>query len=158
MSARLPLAIVVAVARNGVIGRAGGLPWSVPEDLRHFRAVTMGHTILMGRRTWEGIGLPLPGRRTIVVTRGPAPAGAEGAPSLEEALLLARQTDDEPRIVGGAVLYAAALPLATRIFWTEIDQSPEGDTWFPSFDHTQWREVAARPSEGARFVELERAP
>jgi dihydrofolate reductase len=155
-----PLTIVVAIARNGVIGDKGGLPWRIPEDLRHFRAVTTGHAIVMGRKTHESLGRPLPGRRNIVVSRNPAARfeGCETAESLEQAVLLARETDDDPRIIGGSALYTAALPLATRIYLTEIDRDVEGDTTL-TIDRAGFREVERRRGEedGVWFVTLERA-
>lgn len=128
-----PLAMVVCVADDGTIGKDGGLPWHLPEDLRHFKAVTMGHAIVMGRRTHASIGRALPGRRSIVVTRDPSyvAPGCEIAPSLERALELARETDDEPRVIGGSSLYAEALPSATRIFLTRWHRVAHGDVFFP---------------------------
>lgn len=153
-----PLALVVAIADGGVIGKEGGLPWHLPEDMRHFKAVTMGHAIIMGRKTHASIGRPLPGRRNIVVSRTvDAFEGCEKASSLEEAIALARATDDEPRIIGGAAIYEAALPLATRIFLTEVHREVEGDAFF-HLDRSGWREVERRPgeTEGVEFVTLER--
>ncbi len=154
------LAIVVAVARNGVIGKDGGLPWRLPEDLKHFRAVTTGHAIVMGRKTWDSIGRPLPQRRSIVVTRDPtfAAVGAEVAHDLGVALDLAFATDDEPRVIGGGQIYAAALPLATALYLTEVDQDVDGDVFFPTVDRAAFREVARRTGEtpGVTFVELRR--
>lgn len=144
MSVRPRVTLVAAVARNGVIGREGGLPWRLPADLRRFRALTWGHPVVMGRRTWESIGgRPLPGRRNIVVTRRPgyrAP-GAEVAGSPEAALMLAAGAD-EVMVIGGGELYAAFLPLAGRILLTEVDAEPEGDARFPDLDPTEWEEVA----------------
>ena len=153
------LALIVAVSKNGVIGAAGGLPWHIPEDLKHFKRHTMGHAILMGRRTYDSIGRPLPGRRNIVVTRqvNLSIEGCEVVHSLEDAIALARTGgDDEPRIIGGASLYAEALPLATRLILTEVHQVIEGDTHFPDFDRTEWREVARDARGGHTFLELER--
>jgi len=156
-----PLAVVVAVARNGVIGRGGELPWHIPEDLRHFQRVTTGHAIVMGRRTYESIGRPLPRRRSIVVSRRPGLVieGCEVAPSVEAAIALARTTDAEPRVIGGAGVYAAALPLATRIYLTRVERDVDGDVSFPSLDPAQWREVERRDGEtpGVVFVTLDRA-
>jgi dihydrofolate reductase len=146
---------VVAVARNGVIGKDGALPWRYPEDMRHFKRVTLGHAVIMGRRTWESIGKPLVDRRNIVVSRAALP-GVEVVPTLEQALALARTADDEPRVIGGAGLYAAALPLATRLYLTEVEREVEGDTFFPPFDRTAWRETERRPGDGVSFVILER--
>lgn len=154
------LALVVAMSRNACIGRDGDLPWHLPEDLRHFRRVTKGHAVLMGRRTHLSIGRALPGRRNIVVTSRPesiAP-GCEAAPSLSAALAEARKDDDCPRVIGGSRLFAEALPAATRLYLTEVDQEVAGDTFFPAFDRSTWTEVERRPGEtpGVSFVLLER--
>ena len=155
-----PLAMVVAIGDNGAIGKDGKVPWRIPEDLKHFKAVTMGHAIIMGRKTWDEVGRPLPGRRNLVVSRNPALVleGAEVFTSLEAAIAAARTTDDEPHVIGGSVIYAAAMPLATRLHLTEVHRSVEADTFFPPFDRSQWREVARRPAEteGVEFVTLER--
>jgi dihydrofolate reductase len=157
---RAPLTLVVAVADGGAIGLGGQLPWRIPEDLKHFKRVTMGHAVIMGRKTWDEVGRPLPGRRNIVVSRTPGLAleGAEVAPSLEEAIALARRTDDAPCVIGGSAIYAAALPLATKIHLTEIHREVEADTFFPPFDRSAWRETERRAgeSEGVEFVTLER--
>lgn len=157
---RAPLTLVVAMARDGVIGKGGTLPWHVPEDLKHFKACTMGHAVIMGRKTFESIGRVLPGRRFVVVSRSPS-FSAEGvtvAPSLEAALEAARETDPEPCVIGGGEIYSAALPLATTIHLTEIDRDVDGDVRFPSFDRADWRELERRPGEtaGVTFVTLER--
>ena len=137
------IVLVAAVARNGVVGRAGALPWHLPEDLSHFRAATKGLPVVMGRKTWDSLPArfrPLPGRRNIVVTRQAdwQAEGAEPAASLGAALALAA---DAPRVcvIGGAELYAAALPRADELLLTEIDRDFEGDAHFPAFD----REVFA---------------
>ena len=161
MAEREALALVVAVSRNGVIGRDGGLPWHLPEDLKHFRRNTVGHAIVMGRKTWDSIGRPLPGRRNIVITRNQEfqLEGAEVVHSLEEAVALAREGgDSEPRIIGGASLYEAALPLATRIFLTEVDLEVEGDTFFPDLDQDGWRETERLEQDSLSFLVLERNP
>ena len=139
------LTVIAAVARNGVIGRALSLPWHLPADLKHFRALTMGHAVIMGRKTWESLPekfRPLPGRQNIVVTRnaGYAAAGAEVAASLPAALALARGT--QAFVIGGAELYRAALALADRLELTEIARDYEGDTFLPARDPAQWRETA----------------
>ncbi|HVJ94848.1 MAG TPA: dihydrofolate reductase [Labilithrix sp.] len=155
---RAPLAMVVAIADGGVIGKDNGLVWRLPEDMRHFKAVTMGHAIIMGRKTHASIGRALPRRRNIVVSRTASGfEGCELARSLEEAITLARTTDEEPRIIGGAQIYAEALPLATRIFLTEVHRKVEGDAFF-HLDRTGWRETSRRAgeSEGVEFVTLER--
>jgi dihydrofolate reductase len=135
--------LIVAWGRDRVIGRAGTLPWHLPEDLRHFKRTTLGHPIVMGRRTWESIGRPLPGRRSIVVTRNArfAAPGCETARSLAQALAMCRGVP-EVFVIGGAQLFAEALPLAQRLFLTEIDAAFEGDTFFPPFDRAAWRETA----------------
>lgn len=156
----MSVTLVVAAAHRGVIGRAGTIPWHVSEDMKHFRAVTTGHAIIMGRKTWDSIGRPLPHRRNVVVSRDPGLvlAGAEVAPNLEAALALAWQTDDEPRVIGGATIYAAALPAATVLHLTEVDQEVEGDTFFPPFDRAAFDEVSRRAGEtpGVTFLELRR--
>jgi len=155
-----PLALIFAVARNGVIGKGGQLPWRIPEDLAHFKRTTMGHAILMGRKTWEETRRPLPGRRNVIITRTPgfeAP-GCEVAASLEEAIALARSTDPLPFVIGGAEIFRLALPLATVIHLTEIDRDVEGDTFF-HLDRTGFVETARRTSEtpDVSFVTLERS-
>lgn len=155
------LALVVAVARNGVIGKDGGLPWRIPEDLKHFKRNTVGHAVIMGRKTWDSIGKPLVERRNIVVSRNPELRfeGAEVVSSLEAALVLAREHDEEPRVIGGAELYRQALPQATRIFLTEVDRDVEGDTFFPHLDRAEWREISRQPGADptVSYVTLERA-
>jgi dihydrofolate reductase len=139
------LTLIAAVARNSVIGIDNRLPWHLPADLRHFKALTLGHTVIMGRKTWESLPAnfrPLPGRRNIVVTRNGAyqAEGAAIAAALPAALLVADK--DEAFVIGGAELYAAALPLADRLQVTEIDSDFEGDTLFPVIDPMQWRETS----------------
>jgi dihydrofolate reductase len=152
-----PLALIVAWAGpRRVIGRAGSLPWRLPEDLRRFRDLTMGHALLMGRRTFESIGRALPGRRNLVLTRRPgwkAP-GVEVHRDFEEALEAARSTDPCPFVIGGERLYALALPLVTRMEVTEIAAEVEGDTFFPAFEEAAFEVVAERPAHtvGVRFV------
>lgn len=145
------VSIVAAVARGGVIGRAGTIPWRLPEDSRHFRDLTMGHAVVMGRRTWDSLPerfRPLPGRRNVVVTRslGWAAEGAERAASLADALELLA---DEPQVfvAGGAELYAEALPLADELLVTEVDAEFEGDVFFPQLDGTLFREVSREAHE-----------
>jgi len=143
------LAIIVAIAGNGVIGVDNRLPWRLPEDLRHFRAVTTGHAVIMGRRTWESLPKPLPERQNIVVTRRPgyhAP-GAEVAGSLDAALALVR-LPAPAYCIGGAELYAAALPRADEMHVTEVAGSPVGDTSFPAWDRSDWVETERRPGAG----------
>jgi dihydrofolate reductase len=137
------LAIIVAVARNGIIGAANRLPWHLPEDLKRFRALTTGHAIIMGRRTWESIGRALPDRQNIVVTRsaGYAAAGADVVDSLDAAL--AAVTMPGPAFcIGGGELYREALPRATTLHLTEIHQAVPGDASFPPVDRGAWRETS----------------
>ena len=133
--------LVVARAENGVIGRDGGLPWRLPEDLKRFKALTMGTPMIMGRRTFESLPGLLPGRRHIVLTRDPGweAEGAERAATVAEALALA----GEPRVsvIGGAEIFRLFLPLADRIELTEVHAEAEGDTILPPFDAAHWREV-----------------
>ena len=158
------LAIVAAVARNGVIGAGNALPWHLPEDLKHFKALTTGHAVIMGRKTWESLPprfRPLPGRRNIVVTRDKT-YRAEGAVvvhSIEEAT--AKVSGSEAFVIGGAELYALALPIADRLELTEIDADIEGDAFFPPLDRAQWREAARKAGAGEgdlryAFVRYER--
>ena len=156
------LALIAAVARNGVIGGGNTLPWRLPADLKRFRALTTGHTVIMGRRTWESIGRALPGRQNIVVTRRPdyAAEGALVASSLDAALQAA--TLPAPAFcIGGGELYALALPQAATLHLTEIDRDFDGDTRFPEFDRATWREAAreahhAPEGFGYAFVTYER--
>ncbi len=153
------LAIIAAVARNGVIGRDGDLPWHLPEDLRHFKRTTSGHAVIMGRKTHESIGFPLPKRLNIVVTRQPdfEAVGCSVVHSMEEALALAWESDEQPFVIGGAGLYAAALPLATRLVLTEVHDEVEGDTFFPPVDFDDFDEVERRDGDGVSFVTWDRS-
>jgi dihydrofolate reductase len=134
--------LVVAMARNRVIGRDNALPWRLPAELAHFKRVTMGHPIIMGRRTYESIGKPLPGRMNIVVSRnrGVAAPGCVVVASLEDAYAAAGDAE-EVSIIGGTSLFEAALPTADCIHLTEVEADVAGDTWFPEFDRGQWRET-----------------
>lgn len=140
------LTLIVARARNGAIGRGGTLPWRLPEDLAHFKRTTMGAPMVMGRRTWTSIGRPLPGRRSIVVSRNPAfnAPGAEVVPSLDAAIAAA---GDVPEIfvIGGAGLFAEAVPRAQRLILTQIDADFDGDTFFPAPDPGEWIAVQREP-------------
>ncbi|HMM53427.1 MAG TPA: dihydrofolate reductase [Candidatus Desulfobacillus sp.] len=138
------LSLVAAIAANGVIGSDNAMPWHLSEDLKRFKALTLGHAVVMGRRTFESIGRPLPGRRNIVVTRNAnwrAP-GCETAASLDEALALCGGDAGEVFVIGGAQIYAEALPRAQRLYLTEIHRDFPGDTRFPDFDRRDWREVS----------------
>lgn len=151
------LTLIVAVADNGVIGADGRLPWRLPADLRHFKAATMGKPVLMGRRTWESLGRPLPGRRNVVVSRRSdwQPAGAEVFPS-PDAALEAVAGEPEVMVIGGAELYAALLPRAHRIALTRVHAKPEGDTTFPGLG-PEWRETSRehRPADAENPHELD---
>ena len=140
-----PIVLVVAVADNGVIGRGGALPWHLPDDLKFFKAVTMGKPLLMGRRTFESIGKPLPGRRNLVLTRGAAAylAGVEAVASIDAALALLPATP-ELCVIGGATLFAQTLPLAQRLYLTEVHGAVEGDVRFPNWNRADWRETERR--------------
>jgi dihydrofolate reductase len=137
------LALIAALARNGVIGRNGALPWRLAADLKRFRALTMGHHIVMGRKTYQSIGRPLPGRESVVISRNAqfSAPGCLRANSLAQALALAR-ADDEVFVIGGAALYRDALPLAQRLYLTEVAVEVAGDTFFPAFDRSHWREIS----------------
>jgi len=151
--------MVAAVADNGVIGLGGDIPWHISEDLKHFRETTRGHTVVMGRTTYEGIGHPLPYRTNIVVTRDPgwSADGVFVAHSVEEAIELARGFDGDIMIGGGTQVYEAAMPFATHQVLTEVHLSPEGDTHYPEFDRTAWRETRREERDGFAWVWLERA-
>jgi dihydrofolate reductase len=148
----MTVTLVVAIGANGVIGVDGGLPWRLPDDLAHFKQLTMGHPMVMGRRTFESIGRPLPGRTTIVATRnlGWSAEGVEVAPTIEAAFEHANQLDDDVFLVGGAQVYAQALTagLVDMLCVTRVAASPDGDTLFPKIDWLQWREVGSIPHGG----------
>ena len=150
-----PVYLVAAVAANGVIGSHGRLPWHLPEDLKFFKQLTLGHPVIMGRKTWESIGRPLPQRDSIVVTRQPgfhAP-GARVAASFDEALALSCG-DKAAFVIGGSELYRAALPHAAGLVMTEIHRNYEGDARFPEFDRGMWKETQREPrtaEDGTRF-------
>lgn len=150
------------MARNRVIGRENSLPWHLPADLQHFKQVTIGKPIVMGRKTWESLPGVLPGRRHIVVTRQSdyQAEGAETASNLQQAIRLAADVD-EVMIVGGASLYALALPIADQLYMTLVDAEIDGDASFPEFDISQWRELCrslyppdANNSYGMEFIRL----
>lgn len=153
----LPLAMIVAVADNRVIGLDNKMPWHLPADLKHFKAMTLGKPIIMGRKTWDSLGRPLPGRLNLVVSRqqGLQLEGAETFTSLDAALVRAEQWAreqgvDELMLIGGAQLYAQALVQAQRLYLTRIDAAPEGDAFFPAFEEAEWQrtESQAHPAEG----------
>ena len=145
----MKLSLICAMASNGIIGRNNGLPWQLPEDLKYFKTTTMGYSIIMGRKTWESIGQPLPGRTSIVVTRD-ADYVAEGAKvvhSIQDALRLAESIaiidgTEEAFVIGGAALYATAMPIADRFHLTRVYAEVVGDTVISGFDESEWSEVS----------------
>ena len=150
--------LIAAVAANGVIGRDGDIPWRLPGEQKLFKARTVGHVLVMGRRTYESIGRPLPERTTIVVTRQPGwrAEGVLTATSVPEALARAAEVDDEIYVAGGQQIYRAALPVADRMVITRVEARPDGDTVFPPVDWAGWREVEREPHEGFEVVTYER--
>ncbi len=153
------LGLIVAVGQNGVIGKDGDLPWRFSEDLKHFKRTTSGHAVIMGRKTWESIGRPLPKRRNLVITRqaGYAAEGAEVFGSLDEALEAAWADDTRPFVIGGGGVYAEALPKVTHAFITEVALAPEGDAFFSPLP-PEFVEVARRAGDAPElsFVEYRR--
>ena len=156
--------LIAAMGRNGAIGLDGAMPWHLPGELQHFKAVTMGKPIVMGRKTWESIGRPLPGRQNIVISRNQEyPVnGFERCDSLAQAIAIAQ--GEEIMIIGGGQLYQQALPLATRMILTLVDCSPAADTFFPAWDVAQWQESSRRskPADdrnafACEIVELQRS-
>lgn len=134
------ISLVVAVSTNNAIGKNNQLLWHLPADLKHFKTLTTGHTVFMGRKTYDSIGKPLPNRRNIVISKSlKEVAGCEVAPSLEEALLLPDK-NEEVMVIGGAEIYSLALPKANRIYLTQVYHEFEADTFFPEIDPNQWQE------------------
>jgi dihydrofolate reductase len=152
--------LVAAHARNRVIGDAGEIPWHLPHDFAHFKRETLGHTLVMGRKTWDSIGRPLPGRTTVVVTRdrswSPGHDGVLVAHSLDDALALAADLPGDVMVAGGGEIYAAALSLATHQVLTEVDLEPAGDAFYPAYDVDEWVETRREAGEGLEWVWLER--
>ena len=151
----MTVTLVAAVARNGVIGSGDSIPWRLPGEQQQFKQLTWGHVLVMGRRTYDSIGRPLPGRTTVVVTRQPAwsppgglPEGLLLAGSVSEALEVARSVDDETYVAGGAQVYAEALPRADAMVISWVDLEPEGDAHFPQVEWSQWREVSREEFDG----------
>ena len=160
----MKVSIIVAMAANGVIGRDNQLPWHLPADLRHFKQTTMGKPILMGRKTWESIGRPLPGRLNIVITRDStySAAGCEVVNSIDAAITAAGERD-EVMVIGGAELYRQVLPYTDTIYLTRIHEAFEGDTRFPEIRNTEWHQVERvdheadeKNSHDYSFIRLER--
>ena len=164
----MKLSLIVAVSRNGVIGVDNKLPWHLPEDLKYFKSVTMGKPLVMGRKTYDSIGRPLPGRTNIVVTRDPKwqAAGVEVAQSLEAALEVGRNAcvkvgADEIMVIGGEQIYRMTLPAADRLYLTQVDADVEGDAFFPDVDFSEWKQVAEQlpqvtDTHPYRFLQFDR--
>jgi dihydrofolate reductase len=156
----MTLALIVAMTKDGTIGDKGKIPWHIREDLQRFKRLTMGHPIIMGRRTYESIGKPLPGRTNIVLTQSPnlaAPAEVLRFGSLKAALDHCRQqNEDLVFVIGGGKAYEAALPLADKLFITEVLLEVPGDTSFPAYDRTAWTETSREDGPECSFVEYER--
>ena len=161
MKTSLPLSLIAALAENRVIGIDNSMPWHLPGDFKYFKATTLGKPIIMGRKTWDSLGRPLPGRLNLVVSRQPGLQleGAEVFASLDEAMLRAEQWAlaqgvDELMLIGGAQLYTQAIErgLADRLYLTRVELNPEGDAWFPEFDAAQWTLVSSQenPAEGEK--------
>ncbi len=164
----MKISLIVAVSRNGVIGLDNQLPWHLPEDLKYFKSVTMGKPIIMGRKTFDSIGRPLPGRTNIVITRDSSwqAEGVEVAQTLVQAMTLAklacaRADVDEAMVIGGEQIYRMTLPAADRLYLTEVQAEVQGDAFFPEFDTQEWHQVSEQLPEVTdthpyRFVVLER--
>ena len=157
--------LIVAMGKNRAIGFDGRIPWHLPAELQHFKKTTMGKAIVMGRKTWQAIGRPLPGRQNIVVSRNPDfhAEGVDLATSLEDAVDISES--DEVMVIGGGQLYTLALPLAQRMVLTLIDIEPEADTWFPEWDDEEWSQTSEehfpiddKNKLAYRIIELSRIP
>ena len=155
----MTVTLVVAIGANGVIGRGGELPWEPTGDLGHFKELTMGAVLVMGRRTYDSIGRPLPGRRTVVVTRDRAwsPEDVHVAHDIDGALAIASDLGPEVFVVGGAQVYFETLPFADRLVITEVQLSPPGDTYFPDVDWTIWSQTGRTEHDGYAIATYERA-
>jgi dihydrofolate reductase len=140
-AAARPVSLIVAVSRNGVIGRENALPWRLPADLARFKALTLGKAVVMGRKTFESIGRPLPGRRNIVLSRSRADLAGVDVVTEFDAALAATDPAQELMVIGGAAVYRAALPFATRLYITVVEEQIEGDTLFPALDERAWLEI-----------------
>ena len=150
--------LVAAVAANGVIGKDGALPWHLPDDLRNFKRLTRGHVLVMGRRTFDSIGRPLPDRTTIVVTRQSQwrAEGVQTAADVPEALARAAQLDEQVFVAGGQEIFREALPVADTMVISKVDARPDGDTVFPPVDWAAWQEESREPMDGFEVVTYQR--
>lgn len=154
------ITLIAALSRNACIGANGSLPWRIPEDMAHFKELTMGHVVIMGRKTWESIPetfRPLPGRQNVVVTRQqtyPLPEGVERASSVEDALLM--HATDDVFVIGGAEVYRASMDQADRLEITHVNKTVEGDAFFPDIDEKTWIETTREDHDGFSFVTYER--
>jgi dihydrofolate reductase len=150
------LSLIAAVAANGVIGTSNALPWHLAEDLKRFKALTLGHPVIMGRKTYQSIGRPLPGRRNLIVTRNPAfkADGCETMASLAAAVAACKGITDEIFIIGGAQIYAEALPFADRLYLTEIEREFDGDARFPTLEKNRWKVVSREKQTTAGGLEF----
>lgn len=152
------LSLIAAMSTEGVIGNNGGLPWHIPEDLAHFKNITSGHAVIMGRKTFESIGRPLPNRENIIVTRNPDYTDGKNydvVNSLEEGLQLAYATDSRPVVIGGASIYKQALPLVDKMYLTIVtEEGAEGDAYFPFFNPSEWTITKETKTNYATYLEL----
>ncbi len=146
------LSIIVAVAQNHAIGKENQLLWHISEDLKYFKQITSGHTVVMGRKTFESIGKPLPNRRNIIISRSMEPReGVEVAASLDAAVALCKN-EDEVFVIGGGTIYREVLPLANRLYYTEVHADYDADTFFPAIDKNRWKEISRQDfSHGDKF-------
>jgi dihydrofolate reductase len=155
------IVIIAALSIDGVIGANGRIPWHIGDDLKRFKRLTTGYTVIMGRKTYESIGRPLPGRTNVVLTRNTqfqAPDGVHVFATLDAALDSCRQAGETTAfVIGGAEIYREALPLADRLVLTRVHQHVEGDTYFPAYDPTRWREVSREDHDAYAYVEYEKA-
>ena len=155
---RKRIVLVAAVADNGVIGADGTIPWRLPDDLKHFRRTTTGHTVLMGRKTYQSIGRPRPDRTNIVITRDPSwtADGVHVAHSVKDAIERAHDFAGDVMVIGGGTVYAETRPLADAQVLTEVHRSPAGDTRYPPYDRAEWAETRRERYDGYHIVWLER--